>query len=102
MGRFLKNRNPTPVSTFNVLADPEGCEICDEERCSLPYVCPLDTTREVYLTADDIEAIGTIGNPFADELRDVPFYNDAVNKNNNARTNGLKACVSTTSARRCT
>ena len=29
------------------------------------HMCPLDTTREVYLTADDIEAIGAIGNPVA-------------------------------------
>ena len=93
MGGSLRTGNPTPVSTFNVLADPEAARYV--MKSGVPFhMCPLDTTREVYLTADDIEAIGAIGNPVARMNYEMcRFYNDAVNKNNNADKRFKGLCI---------
>lgn len=93
MGGSLRTGNPTPVSTFNVLADPEAARYV--MKSGVPFhMCPLDTTREVYLTADDIEAIGAIGNSVARMNYEMcRFYNDAVNKNNNADKRFKGLCI---------
>lgn len=93
MGGSLRTGNPTPVATFNVLADPEAARYV--MKSGIPFhMCPLDTTRDLYLTADDIEAIGTIKNPVAQMNYEMcRFYNDAVNKSNNADKRFKGLCI---------
>jgi len=64
-------------------------------KSGIPFhMCPLDTTRDLYLTADDIEAIGTIKNPVAQMNYEMcRFYNDAVNKSNNADKRFKGLCI---------
>ena len=93
MGGSLRTGTPTPVSTFNVLADPEAARYV--MKSGVPFhMCPLDTTRDLYLTMDDIEFIGTIRNPVAQMNYEMcRFYNDAVNKNNNAARRFKGLCI---------
>ena len=64
MGGSIFSGNPTPVATFNVWVDPEAARIV--MKGGVPFfMCPLDTTREAYLTEEELEVIGTIDNPVA-------------------------------------
>ena len=76
-----------------VLADPEAARYV--MKSGVPFhMCPLDTTRDLYLTMDDIEFIGTIRNPVAQMNYEMcRFYNDAVNKNNNAARRFKGLCI---------
>lgn len=65
MGTSYHDGNPTAVSTFNVLVDPEALRIVLDsgiEFCAMP----LDTTRKAYLTKEDVEEIGKISGPVAE------------------------------------
>lgn len=56
MGMSYHSGNPTALSTFNVLVDPEAFR--KVIHSGIPFTaCPLDTTRKAYLTMDDIEEI---------------------------------------------
>ena len=64
MGTSYRTGNPTPITTFNVLVDPEAFR--DLLTSGVPlYACPLDTTREAYLTAAEVAEIAAIDNPAA-------------------------------------
>lgn len=93
MGGSLRTGNPTPVATFNVLADPEAARYV--MKSGVPFhMCPLDTTRELYLTDEEIEYIGTINNPVAEMNYELcRFYSDTVNKNNNAAARFKGLCI---------
>lgn len=93
MGGSLRTGNPTPVATFNVLADPEAARYV--MMSGVPFhMCPLDTTRELYLTDEEIEYIGTINNPVAEMNYELcRFYSDTVNKNNNAAARFKGLCI---------
>lgn len=52
MGMSYHSGNPTPLSTFNVLADPEAFR--KVIHSGIPFTsCPLDTTRKSFLTRED-------------------------------------------------
>lgn len=93
MGGSIRTGNPTPVSTFNVLADPEAARYV--MKSGVPFhMCPLDTTRNLYLTDEEIESIKTIRNPVAQMNYELcRFYSDTVNKNNNAGARFKGLCI---------
>ena len=64
MGTSYRTGNPTPITTFNVLVDPEGFRELLFSAVPI-YACPLDTTREAYLLAEEVEEIARIDNPAA-------------------------------------
>lgn len=93
MGGSIYTGNPTPVSTFNILADPEAGKYVFKSGVPF-YMCPLDTTREAYTTYDEIELIGTIKNPVAEMAYQVcKFYIETVNKSNNAKERFKGLCI---------
>lgn len=93
MGGSIRTGNPTPVATFNVLVDPEAARFV--MKSGVPFhMCPLDTTRNLYLTDEEIEQLDTIGNPVADMNAELcRFYRETVNKNNNAKKRFKGLCV---------
>ncbi len=93
MGGSIRSGNPTPVSTFNVLVDPEAARLVMKSGISF-HMCPMDTTKDAYLTDEDIEHIGKINNPVAQmNYQLCKFYNDTVNKNNNAHNRFKGLCI---------
>lgn len=61
MGTSYHSGNPTSLSTFNVLVDPEAFR--NVLHSSVPVTaCPLETTRKSFLTVDDRKQIKLIGN----------------------------------------
>ena len=93
MGGSIRTGNPTPVSTFNVLADPEAARLVMQSGVPF-YMCPLDTTKELYFTDEDIEEIGEIKNPVAQmNYQLCSFYNATVNESNNAKARFKGLCV---------
>lgn len=74
MGGSLRTGNPTPVATFNVLADPEAAKYVIATK--VPFVmCSLDCTRGSFLTYDDLDKVAALHNPVADMVRTVTgFY----------------------------
>lgn len=74
MGGSLRTGNPTPVATFNVLADPEAAKYVIATK--VPFVmCSLDCTRGSYLTPEELEQIRALGNPVADMVwKSIGFY----------------------------
>ncbi|MFR2846486.1 MAG: nucleoside hydrolase [Hungatella hathewayi] len=93
MGGSIRTGNPTPVSTFNVLVDPEAAKYV--LKSGVPFhMCPLDTTRHAYTTDEEIERMGQMDSPVAAMAHSIcKFYNDTVEKGNNARS-GSRACAS--------
>ncbi len=93
MGGSIRTGNPTPVSTFNVLVDPEAAKYV--LKSGVPFhMCPLDTTRHAYTTTEEIEEIGRINNPIAAMAYEIcRFYDDTVNKGNNARKRFKGLCI---------
>lgn len=64
MGGSLRTGNPTPVATFNVLADPEAAKYVIGTK--IPFVmCSLDCTRGSYLTWEELDRIRALDNPIA-------------------------------------
>ena len=60
MGMSYHSGNPTALSTFNVLVDPEAFRSL--LFSGIPIIaCPLDTTRKTYLTLDDRKRICSVG-----------------------------------------
>jgi len=93
MGGSIRTGNPTPVSTFNVLVDPEASR--EVMMSGVPFhMCPLDTTRHAYTTEEEIEDIGKINNPVAEMAYEVcKFYNKTVNESNNAKARFKGLCI---------
>lgn len=56
MGGAIRSGNPTPVATFNVLADPEAARYVFQSGVEL-HLLPLDTTRKVYFGEGDLEKL---------------------------------------------
>lgn len=59
MGTSYHDGNPTPVATFNVLADPEAFRAVLFSGIDL-YALPLETGRKAILTWDEVKEIGGI------------------------------------------
>lgn len=93
MGGSIRSGNPTPVSTFNVLADPEAAKIV--LKAGIPfYMCPLDTTRESYFTPEDLAKIKNYPNLVAQMAEKVTqFYVDSVNKYDNGSERFEGICI---------
>lgn len=93
MGGSIRTGNPTPVATFNVLADPEAARFV--MKSGIPFhMCPLDTTRKLYLTDEEIEAIKTMENPVAHmNYQLCRYYRDAVNRSNQAKKRFAGLCI---------
>lgn len=64
MGGSVRTGNPTPLSTFNVLVDPEAYRKVIFSGVPF-YAVPLDTTREAYLTEEDVKEIKEMEGPVA-------------------------------------
>lgn len=93
MGGSIRTGNPTPVSTFNVLADPEAAKYVLMSKVPF-HMCPLDTTKDGYITKEEIEEIGRIDNPVAGMAYSLcQFYQDTVNAGNNAEIRFKGLCI---------
>ena len=93
MGGSIRTGNPTPVATFNVLADPEAAKLIINSGIPF-YMCPLDTTKELYLTQEQIEMLGTIKNPVAEMNKCLcSFYKRQVELNNQAVSRFKGLCI---------
>ena len=93
MGGSIFSGNPTPVATFNVWVDPEAARIVMKGGVPF-YMCPLDTTREAYLTEEELEAIGTIDNRVAAMVYTMcSFYWSQEKKNVNGHKRFKGLCI---------
>ena len=93
MGGSIRTGNPTPVSTFNVLVDPEAARYVMKVGVEFE-MCPLDTTRFAYLTDDEIEKINDIKNPVAEMAYQVcDFYNRTTKVSNNGTKRFKGLCI---------
>ena len=82
MGGSLRTGNPTPVATFNVLADPEAAKYVIATK--IPFVmCSLDCTRGSYFTFEDLEATKQYDNPVSEMVRAVTRFYINSTKNEN-------------------
>lgn len=61
MGTSWHDGNPTPLATFNVLADPEAFRFLLNSGVDI-YACPLETTRKAYITPEELERVEAFGN----------------------------------------
>lgn len=82
MGGSLRTGNPTPVATFNVLADPEAAKYVIATK--VPFVmCSLDCTRGSFLTFEELESTRRFDNPVSEMIRAVTgFYIASTKKEN--------------------
>lgn len=82
MGGSLRTGNPTPVATFNVLADPEAAKFVIGTK--IPFVmCSLDCTRGSYLTWEELERIRAMENPVAQMVwQATGFYIQSTKREN--------------------
>lgn len=82
MGGSLRTGNPTPVATFNVLADPEAAKFVI--AAGVPFVmCSLDCTRGSYFTEEDLEQIRALKNPVSEMIMEaMKFYIASTKKEN--------------------
>ena len=93
MGGSIASGNPTPVATFNVWVDPEAAKMVLRDGVPF-YMCPLDTTREAYLTAEDRAKIKKIGNPVSDMVDEMlGTYTSRENAEVNAASRFKGVCV---------
>lgn len=93
MGGSICTGNPTPVATFNVWADPEAAREVFHGGVPL-YLCPLNTTREAYMTEEEIAEIGNTENPVAQMLTSIcSFYKKADEEQVNAKNRFKGMCV---------
>lgn len=86
MGTSYHSGNPTALSTFNVLVDPEAFR--EVLHSGVPVTaCPLETTRKSFLTADDRRRIRDIGNiPSAFVTSVLSGYGELLETKNDDRT----------------
>lgn len=94
MGGSIFSGNPTPVATFNVWVDPEAARIV--MKSGVPFhMCPLDTTREAYLTEEELEPIGAMEhNPVAAMVYSLcSFYWNREKKNVNGKKRFKGLCI---------
>ena len=81
------------MATFNVWVDPEAARIVMKGGVPF-YMCPLDTTREAYLTEEELEIVGTIDNPVADMVYTMlSFYWNQEKKNVNGHKRFKGLCI---------
>ena len=78
MGASYRCGNPTIVSTFNVLVDPEAFDILLKSGVEL-HTLPLDTTRHATLTPEECRQIAGISGPVAKMVsRTLAGYGDRI------------------------
>lgn len=93
MGGSIRTGNPTPVSTFNVLVDPEAARYVLKAGVDF-YMCPLDTTRHAYATREDLLKIRDFDNPVADMAASVTsFYLESTTKYDNGDERFRGLCI---------
>lgn len=87
MGGSLRTGNPTPVATFNVLADPEAAKFVIGTK--VPFVmCSLDCTRGSYFTPEDLSGLEVLNNPVSEMVVEVlGFYTESTKKENSMDKN---------------
>jgi purine nucleosidase len=64
-GTILSNGNTTPVSTFNIYADPEAAKIVINSGVPRITMIGTDVTTRVQFTAEDFAHLERSGTPFA-------------------------------------
>ena len=67
MGGAAVGGNRTPAAEFNIWSDPEAAKAVFTSGVPL-VMCGLDVTNKSYLTADELAALGRLGNPAGDFL----------------------------------
>lgn len=70
MGGAAVGGNVTPAAEFNVYADPEAADIVFNSGLEV-VMCGLDVTVPAYLTAEELDELGTLGSRQAKFARDV-------------------------------
>ena len=65
MGTSYHCGNPTVLSTFNVMVDPEAFQVLLDSGVDV-YACPLDTTKTAYVTPDEARTFHSITGPAAE------------------------------------
>lgn len=70
MGGSATEGNVTPAAEFNILADVEAADIVVRSKAHLHF-CGLDVCHQAYLTAGELDEIGTLGSSQARFFRDV-------------------------------
>lgn len=70
MGGSIHTGNPTPITTFNVLVDPEAAKIVLNSKIPF-HMCPLNTTRKAFVKEEEIKAIGLMNNQVAQMAYEV-------------------------------
>lgn len=64
MGGGIRNGNVTPAAEFNIIVDPEACQI--EFMSGVPVImCGLDVTEKALVYPSEWEVIRKMGNPVA-------------------------------------
>jgi purine nucleosidase len=63
-GTILSNGNTTPVSTFNIFADPEAAKIVVNSGVPRISMVGTDVTTRVQFTAEDFERLESSGSSF--------------------------------------
>ncbi len=64
MGGAAVGGNTTPAAEFNILADPEAAHMLFD--CGVQVaMCGLDMTMKAYLTAKELDELGSLGSPQA-------------------------------------
>lgn len=70
MGTSYHDGNPTILSTFNVLVDPEAFRILLKSGIDI-YACPLETTRSAKILSEELEEIKGINNKVSDMVYSI-------------------------------
>ena len=70
MGGGILSGNATFAAEFNIYADPEAAKRVFDNGVPV-YVCPLDLTRQAYMTPEDVSGIDVFGSRQAKLFADV-------------------------------
>ena len=65
MGTSYHCGNPTPLSTFNVLVDPEAFRILLFSGIEV-VACPLDVTKKAFIEPEEVRRLDSMASPVAD------------------------------------